>query len=65
MIDEDTLLLVDAIEKISRTMKPGRWSRKDHGHLKKSIALLMLVTGELDNIEIGLVPADVWKKVTL
>ncbi len=65
MIDEDTLLLIDAIEKISRTMKPGNWSRKNHNRLTQAMALLMQVTGELENVEIGPVPADVWKKVTL
>ena len=63
--DDPTLLVIDAIEKISRAMTyKGHWSRKDITRLKHMIAIGMQVTGELDNIEIGPMPADKWTQLT-
>ncbi len=65
-IDEQTILLVDAMEKISRAMAdPHRWSLKEQRDMRTALDFLMKVTGELDYVEIGPEPFDTWKKVTL
>lgn len=65
-IDQATIDVVDAIEKASRALAhPHRWRLRDQYKIKQAIGLLMQVTGELENIEIGPEPASKWKTLTL